>query len=67
MYPVPQLSELVVEALDRFGQDPWPYGVESNRHTLATFCRYADEQGVTARPLTVDELFAPSTTDEFHG
>lgn len=67
MYPVPHLPELVAEAIGAFGGDLWPYGVEGNRHALQTFCRYACEQGLTARPLAVEELFAPSTTDEFHG
>jgi 4,5-dihydroxyphthalate decarboxylase len=67
MYPVPHLPELVAEALGAFGDDPWPYGVDRNRPTLDTFCRYAHEQGLTPRLLAVEELFAPSTTDEFHG
>lgn len=67
MYPVPHLPELVTEALDRFGEDPWPYGVEGNRPALSTFCRYSHEQGLTARWLPVDELFASSTITPFHG
>lgn len=67
MYPVPQLPELMADAVGRFGEDPWPYGVEPNRHALDTFCRYAHEQGVTARRLTVDELFPAPAADEFHG
>jgi 4,5-dihydroxyphthalate decarboxylase len=41
------------------GGDPWPYGLEPNRTTLAAFLDYCFEQGVTARKLTVEELFAP--------
>lgn len=67
MYPVPHLPDLVAEATGRFGDDPWPYGVEANRAALTTFCRYAHQQGLTARPLQIDELFAPSAADEFHG
>jgi 4,5-dihydroxyphthalate decarboxylase len=40
-----------------FGGDPFPYGIEPNRRTLETFLAYAFEQGITPRPLTVDELF----------
>jgi 4,5-dihydroxyphthalate decarboxylase len=39
--------------------DFWPYGVEKNRTTLEAFLRWCFEQGVTARKLEVDELFAP--------
>lgn len=47
------------------GQDFWPYGVESNRKTLETFLRYAVEQGLTERKLSVDELFPRQTIDTF--
>lgn len=43
------------------GDDYWPYGIERNRETLATFLRYSHEQGLTPRRLEPDELFAPST------
>lgn len=48
-----------------FGEDPWPYGIEPNRTTLETFLRFTHEQGVTARALDVDELFAPETATAF--
>ncbi len=41
------------------GGDPWPYGIKPNRPTLTAFLAYCYEQGVTARKLTVEELFAP--------
>ena len=41
------------------GGDPWPYGLEPNRTTLTAFLDYCFEQGVTARKLTLEELFAP--------
>jgi len=47
------------------GEDWWPYGVGKNRKTLDTFLRYHYEQGLSARPMAVDELFAPETLDEF--
>jgi 4,5-dihydroxyphthalate decarboxylase len=37
--------------------DPWPYGVEGNRETLAPFLTFCHEQGVTGRKLTPEELF----------
>jgi NMT1/THI5 like len=50
------------------GDDFWPYGLDPrqpNRKVLETFARYAHEQGVAARRVTVDELFAPETVDTF--
>lgn len=41
--------------------DYWPYGIEANRETLATFLRYSHEQGLSPRRLEPEELFAPST------
>ena len=37
--------------------EPWPYGLEHNRATLEPFLAYCDEQGITQRRLTPDELF----------
>jgi 4,5-dihydroxyphthalate decarboxylase len=43
------------------GTDFWPYGVEANRTTLQTCARYVAAQGITAREITVEEMFAPTT------
>jgi 4,5-dihydroxyphthalate decarboxylase len=45
------------------GADPWPYAVQPNRVALETLLNYAVEQGITARRLAVEELFAPGTLD----
>jgi 4,5-dihydroxyphthalate decarboxylase len=53
-------SEL--EATERLmGRDFWPYGVEANRKTLETAVRYSVEQGITPRPIAVEDMFAPTT------
>lgn len=44
-----------------FGARYWPYGVAANRPELETAIRYAVEQGIARRSLTVEELFAPGT------
>jgi 4,5-dihydroxyphthalate decarboxylase len=44
-----------------FGGDPWPFGLEANRHTLATFIGYCWQQGIAARELQPEELFVAST------
>lgn len=53
------------ETRELMGWDYWPYGVESNRHVLEEMVRYSFEQGLTREELSVDELFAPNTYDEF--
>ena len=48
-----------------FGDDSWPYGLARNRRTLETFVQFATSQGLLQRPVSVDELFAPSTRQLF--
>ena len=43
------------------GDDYWPYGIDENRPALDAMVRYAFEQGLTPRPLSVDELFVEGT------
>ena len=62
---LPWLNAHVEEARREMGEDWWPYGVEKNRKTLDTFTRYHFEQGLSARKLGVDELFAPESLESF--
>jgi 4,5-dihydroxyphthalate decarboxylase len=55
----------VEEARAELGDDWWPYGVAKNRAVLDTFVRYHHEQGLSARRLTVEELFAAETFEAF--
>ncbi|HVV62629.1 MAG TPA: ABC transporter substrate-binding protein [Pseudolabrys sp.] len=55
--PVPWSAAIAGEWGKSFGADPFPYGVEPNRKTLEAFCRFAHDQGVTAKRLTPDDLF----------
>jgi 4,5-dihydroxyphthalate decarboxylase len=55
--PVPWAASVLSEWGDAFGEDPFPYGLESNRKTLEAFCRFAHAQGITTRLMTPDELF----------
>jgi 4,5-dihydroxyphthalate decarboxylase len=41
--------------------DPLPYGVSANRPMLEAIVRYAAEQGIISSPVSVEELFPPST------
>jgi 4,5-dihydroxyphthalate decarboxylase len=47
--------------LEITGADPLPYGVAPNRPMLEALVRYAKEQGIISRPVTVEELFAQGT------
>ena len=52
------------EARRVLGEDYWSYGnTESNSHVLKTFVRYSHEQGLIAKPMAWEELFAPSTLE----
>ena len=44
-------------------KDPLAYGVKSSRAVLETITRYVHEQGLCARRVELDEIFAPSTLD----
>jgi 4,5-dihydroxyphthalate decarboxylase len=41
--------------------DPLPYGIAPNRNVIDELIRHALTQGIITRPVTADELFAPST------
>ena len=58
-----------VEEQERIlGPDPWEYGLgERNRHNLDTVLRYAKQQGLVKRDLTLDELFEPTDLGDAGG
>ena len=45
------------------GKDFWRYGVAENAKELSDMCRYSHEQHLSARLLTVGELFVPETVE----
>jgi len=65
-FPLPWLPNHVALAREQLGEDFWPYGIEPNRNTLEAFCRFAYEQGCLARPLEIEELFAPEVQGKWH-
>jgi 4,5-dihydroxyphthalate decarboxylase len=62
---LPWLVQHVEETRALMGTDFWPYGLEPNAHTLATFLRYSFEQGLAKRLLKPEDLFAPETLESF--
>ena len=59
-----QIAE-VESTIALMGEDYWPYGVEPNRHALETLMRYSCEQGLAEHGVAIEELFAPSTLDDY--
>lgn len=60
LLPVPWSFDVLAQARDLLGDDPWPYGLEANRTTLSAFLAFAFEQGVCARRLEPEDLFPPT-------
>jgi 4,5-dihydroxyphthalate decarboxylase len=55
--PLPWAAAIADEIVANYGPDPYPYGIEASRPTLEAFCRYAHDQGVTHRRMSIDDLF----------
>ena len=51
------------DARRALAMDPMAYGVTGNRKVLETITQYVHEQGLTARRVGLEEMFAPSTMD----
>lgn len=58
---LPWLEAELDETERLFGGDAFPYGVEANRRALDALTRYAHEQGIAARAVSCEELFAQET------
>ena len=62
---LPWLLAHLEETRREMGDDFWPYGLQRNRETLATFLRYSHEQGLSKERLDPERLFAPQTLETF--
>ncbi|MDB5084293.1 MAG: 4,5-dihydroxyphthalate decarboxylase [Bacilli bacterium] len=62
---LPWLLAEVENTKQLMGNDFWPYGVEKNRKTLESAAQYSYEQGMIAKVLPVEDLFAKTTLQEF--
>jgi len=62
---LPWLSWEREQLREIFGPDWWPYGIEANRHVLESLIRYMGEQGLLAKPVSVEDIFAPNVIGEF--
>ncbi len=62
---IPWLYDEAERARRVMGRDFWPYGLDRNAEVLATFLRYAHEQGLAPRLLAPADLFAPETLESY--
>jgi 4,5-dihydroxyphthalate decarboxylase len=60
---LPWLNRDLEEISQVMGPDHWRYGFRENDVVLRALCRYSYEQGLSARELTPEEIFAPETHD----
>jgi 4,5-dihydroxyphthalate decarboxylase len=60
---LPWLTRDLEEIADELGPSFWAYGFRENQAVLEAMCRYSFEQGLSARELAPDELFAAETYD----
>jgi 4,5-dihydroxyphthalate decarboxylase len=62
---LPFLEEAFKDTRTLMGEDYWPYGVAANRKTLDYFLGQHHKQGLSARRVSVDELFHSATYESF--
>ena len=62
---LPFVEEQLKAAREAMGEDYWSYGVAPNRATLETFLRHHHSQGLSARALSVEEIFHPATYESY--
>lgn len=64
-YMLPWLPSELDEIREVFGEDCWPYGVESNRKTLEALVQFLWEQSMIEKKVPIEELFAPVRETNF--
>jgi hypothetical protein len=62
-FMLPWLNQQLEDSVALLGKDFWSYGLDPNQDTLRTFLRYHHEQGLSARELAPEELFAPESLE----
>jgi len=59
----PWVEAFVAQVKTVLGEDYWQYGVAANRKSVEAMLRYSYGQGLMARQMTPEELFAPETLE----
>lgn len=62
---LPFAHEEYEAAVATMGTDYWAYGLESNRHVLSTFARYAAAQHLVSKEFAPEDLFVPESGESF--
>lgn len=62
---LPWLNSEYEDSVAAFGKDFWPYGVAGNEPALHAFLDYHHQQGLSARRVQIEELFAPAVLEQF--
>jgi 4,5-dihydroxyphthalate decarboxylase len=62
---MPFVDERLHADMALMGEDFWTYGVPANRHVLDYFLEQHHRQGLSSRKVTIEELFHPSTFEQF--
>jgi 4,5-dihydroxyphthalate decarboxylase len=60
---LPWLIAEAEESVALMGEDFWRYGVKENAKEIDALTRYAHEQGLVSRKLTLEDLFPPSVIE----
>ena len=60
---LPWLVAEVEETVALMGEDFWRYGVKENAREIEALTRYAYEQGLVSRKLSIEDLFPPSVIE----
>lgn len=63
MISLPWFAQELEETRALMGENFWPYGIAENRAALEALFQYSNEQGLSKRRLTIEELFHPSTLE----
>jgi len=62
---LPWLIDEIERSRRVFGRDVWDYSIEGSRPTLEALVQYLDEQGLSARKMSVEELFVPNIRPQY--
>jgi len=62
---LPWLIDEIERSRRVFGKDIWDYSIEGSRPTLEALVQYLDEQGLTSRKMSVEELFVPNIRPQY--
>ncbi len=58
---LPWYGQQYEEVKKLMGTNFWPYGIEANKKTLETICRYCYDQGLIKQKVSIEDLFHSSS------